>query len=536
VFLNEKEEVFNTLDSLFVNLDDEINIIVINDASDDKYNYDNKIPKYKNINYIKNRKRLGVAKSREIGVSFCETPYFLFLDAHMRFYNNSWSQIIIKELEKDDRCILCAQTRFLKNKGGIIEEDLTQGISFGAYLNLHDPLHFFELLWLMKQPPSAKDELIIDIPCIIGAGYACSTRYWHHIKGLWGLKSYGLDEAYLSIKIWLEGGRCRLLKNVEIGHIYRKNAPYSIENVSQIYNKILLLYLLTPDNIRKICFSKIRFFFPHLFFESIKYVHEELNYIYDLRIYLMTIFNHNFDYYQKINYKLLYNNHYSTKRKDIDVLAKYIIDNISSVQNYEIEDGKTGILIFLFHYAEYKKDQDILDFSLKHLKLILGAEDVLKNNLEIGWFIEYLYHYKFINSANRNKINLSSYINEYLTSHKSGQIEKNNTLLWILRYVVARSYSDAKEKTDDILFLQIKEIIYKMCNQLVAHSDFDKYVEISIEYLAFYEGKSLSNNKSSIYDILYIFTPNEYELDDFELGLNGLSGIGLSQILEESIL
>lgn len=48
------------------------------------------------------------------------------------------------------------------------------------------------------------------------------------LRGLEGLRNYGADEQFISLKVWCEGGRCTLLKDVVIGHIYRKRAPYLI--------------------------------------------------------------------------------------------------------------------------------------------------------------------------------------------------------------------------------------------------------------------------------------------------------------------
>lgn len=86
-FLNEKTEVENTLNSLISHTNESINIIVINDASNDGYNYDMLEKKF-NITYIKNKERMGVAKCRDLGISKMTTKYFLLLDAHMRFYTN----------------------------------------------------------------------------------------------------------------------------------------------------------------------------------------------------------------------------------------------------------------------------------------------------------------------------------------------------------------------------------------------------------------------------------------------------------------
>lgn len=45
----------------------------------------------------------------------------------------------------------------------------------------------------------------VDIACVWGAVYAVSKRCWQYLKGLSGLRRYGSDEVYVSMKVWLEG-------------------------------------------------------------------------------------------------------------------------------------------------------------------------------------------------------------------------------------------------------------------------------------------------------------------------------------------
>lgn len=88
-FLLEKEEVEQTLDNMFRFLLDEVDIILINDASNDDSDY-RKVAEQYGALYIENEERIGVAASRDKGIELCATPYFLLLDAHMRFYDNRW--------------------------------------------------------------------------------------------------------------------------------------------------------------------------------------------------------------------------------------------------------------------------------------------------------------------------------------------------------------------------------------------------------------------------------------------------------------
>jgi hypothetical protein len=79
-----------------------------------------------------------------------------------------------------------------------------------------------------------------EIPCVLGAGYAMQREYYLRLHGLNGLRSYGSDEELLSLKVWAEGGRCLLVKDWQVGHLYRKSAPYANPTPDTTYNQMLI--------------------------------------------------------------------------------------------------------------------------------------------------------------------------------------------------------------------------------------------------------------------------------------------------------
>ncbi len=83
-------------------------------------------------------------------------------------------------------------------------------------------------------------------PCGIRGRLCCRVSYWKRIGGLRGLVQYGCDEQMLSLKTWLEGGECVLLKRVVLGHIYRDNMPYAFAPYCMVHNSLLISELLLP--------------------------------------------------------------------------------------------------------------------------------------------------------------------------------------------------------------------------------------------------------------------------------------------------
>lgn len=229
-FLNENREVRNTVKNLRENSNLDFDLILINDCSTDGYDY-KKVAADFNAQYMEHSQRKGVAMSRDEGVNVCKTDYFLFLDAHMRVYQKDWVKILVSELKENARSLLCGTTLNLDIEGN----QTTEKLGYGAYFDFTE----LTIKWLTSGDNMPEGN-IIDIPCVLGASYACSKKYWMYIEGLSGLKSYGLDEQLISIKVWLDGGRCRLLKDIKFGHIFRDTTPIPYENRPKDFLKNIL--------------------------------------------------------------------------------------------------------------------------------------------------------------------------------------------------------------------------------------------------------------------------------------------------------
>ena len=244
-FLNEKEELKHTLASIRETAGNEVEIIVIDDASDDGY------PDYKatarryGAAYHRHATRQGVARSRDEGVDCCRTPYFLLLDAHMRVYHNNWWRVMADALDENDRILYCGNCKVLDDQRNIMRDRN----SFGAFIPMeHGVPCSLDPVWNQNDNPVYPERM--PVACVLGACYAMSKRYWHYLRGLEGLLFYGCDETYLSMKVWMEGGECLLLKQLEFGHIFRDKFPYQVTPTAHLYNKLLIAELLLPPALK----------------------------------------------------------------------------------------------------------------------------------------------------------------------------------------------------------------------------------------------------------------------------------------------
>ena len=244
-FFNEGIELFNTVTNIRATVKESVDIIVINDHSDDGIDYREMLEGL-SVHYVENPYRMGPAVSKEKGVQCSTTPFFILLDAHMRFYQNDWADIIIEELENNSRQVTCCQTKALKKIDGIVQETKT-GTTYGAFVYLGVKQYMPMSVW--NSNPNVLALQDNHIMCVLGATYASSKTYWNQINGFRGLVGYGCEEALISLKAWIEGGRCKLIPNVVVGHIYKDKCTYSLIGPCYIYNYLFIAHLLFPTSL-----------------------------------------------------------------------------------------------------------------------------------------------------------------------------------------------------------------------------------------------------------------------------------------------
>jgi len=540
-FANEGCEVENTLMSIFEHSDNNVNIIVINDASDDGFDYNNISTKY-DITYIENEQRLGVAASRELGVSLCETEYFLLLDAHMRFYDNKWIDRITEELNKDSRLLLCAQTKALRKKENIIvEKEMPLSLQYSAaYINYYFSFNFLEPEWAMIKSDFST-ESTVSIPCVLGAAYACSKKYWQYLRGLEGLLSYGNDEVLISLKVWLEGGTCKLLNDVVIGHIYRAVPPYQHFSDTRTYNRLFIGYMLLPTSLRKKTFAIEKFKSTETYFKSSLLFYKNYEFIKTMKSDLDSKFTKDFFSFDKLNRSKKFIGKETLKQKERIVLNRvsYIVRHIDQSKGIGLITGKMGIAILLFHYGRFSRNLFISQLADLILDEVINdvSENVPLNLadglLGIGWGIKYLSWHKFI-SENTNKI-LSDLD---LKVMEISPVRMHNYDLFygfggIVRYVLCRLHSANCNNGNNPFSSDFLSEVYHKSKEIIENGESNNCPETYIEFVLYYENKK-EIDPPSIYDITVLPGWNEFSKKNKKLSMTGLTGFCLEFISDQS--
>lgn len=256
-FLNEWQEPADTIASIYETTDpSRVDIIAIDDASDV---CKTDLSMFPEVRYIRNEYREGVARSRQIGVQLSQTPYLLIIDGHMRFQKDDWLDKLIDALDREPRTLFC--TTCVQLGYGNMDMAKATGKYYGATLVMVNGQEASQAIAAQIIEPKwigPKDELEYEIPCVLGANYAVRKDWFNHIRGLDGLERWGGDEAFLSLKTWRAGGKCKITRDVEIGHKFRDQAPYTTLSHNMYYNKILMCKTLFPQYLEE----KLLSYFP----------------------------------------------------------------------------------------------------------------------------------------------------------------------------------------------------------------------------------------------------------------------------------
>lgn len=295
-FKNEGIEVFNTLNSIKETSECLIDIILVNDGSDDGYDSQT-IASHFNANYIVHELSKGVAASREDGISACKTEYFIFLDAHMRSFTQNWDTLILNELRKDHRAIYCALTTALDRDGQPMN---VNHCGLGVTLNIDDLSYTWNTIDL--DPNNS----VCEIGCVMGASYSSNLSYWKKLQGLKGLRGYGYDEQFISLKAFMEGGCSKVIKTTIFGHIFRSynEVPYMMNSSNFVFNQLYIAELLLPQkkkiaffrNIKSLCDADV-------FNKSISEIQVLRKEIKDIKNYYNSIFTRTYEDYENENLK-----------------------------------------------------------------------------------------------------------------------------------------------------------------------------------------------------------------------------------------
>lgn len=272
---NEGNEIYETIEDIKKTADIEHEIIIIDDCSKEPI----KKGEYK---LIRNNLPKGFQDSIEIGVKESQYNYIGIFNARVRFFTKNWMSKIVADMQKNKQTAFCTTSSILR----FDDKKKIEGKRYGANINLHDEVndHYisFNPVWAKKKKGT------YEIPCVMGGMIFIPKKLWNYVKGFRLIKSYGGSLAYLSLKIWMLGGKCMVDTSINIGNVYYRDderKPYTQNMEDFFWNRIVTGYLIMGswDEANRLFFR----YSENQYFELIKMgLLKSIPEIYNLRCYL----------------------------------------------------------------------------------------------------------------------------------------------------------------------------------------------------------------------------------------------------------
>lgn len=198
---------------------DEIEIIVVNDGSEDRCCsfLEWKVPPYRKLRLL-TTEGIGAARARNLGAGRAKGDILVFCDGHISV-QKGWLDTLLEAFSHQEVDAVSP---------GVGPYDPARTAGYGQTWD-----EKLEIRWL-KRPSD-----IEPVPLAPGACLAIKKDVFQHVGGFdRGFNSWGYEDVELSLKLWLFGYKVFVNPYVRIGHYFRKTPPYSVDGVEFVYNRL----------------------------------------------------------------------------------------------------------------------------------------------------------------------------------------------------------------------------------------------------------------------------------------------------------
>ncbi len=213
---NEGLELRNTLQSLRATLPARSEIVIVDDRSTDGSTT--------GLRRVVKAGGIGVARSRNLGVSKTSGDFLFFADAHIRLEKNWWRPLA--EILEDPKVAAAAPA--------ITHLPATRRRGFGLTLTGPD----LDARWLPR-----KGGTPFAAPILPGCSLMMRRATFDAVGG-WdnGLLHRGGVDNEMSLRLWLLGYELMIAPQVVVPHLFRSSSPYPVGWPQYLHNRLRLAF------------------------------------------------------------------------------------------------------------------------------------------------------------------------------------------------------------------------------------------------------------------------------------------------------